>query len=111
GAYGDCVAGLFEFAGHEGEREYYYNNAGLQMDRFRRSIDAVRAGEPIPEDGYHCDYIRDLAEQPGDPVPAMLARIEATMERFRIHFDSWALESALEQRLPEVLPRRDTYGK
>jgi arginyl-tRNA synthetase len=39
----------------------------------------------------------------------MLASIERTMSRFRIHFDSWALQSTLEQRLPELLPRLDTY--
>ena len=39
----------------------------------------------------------------------MLEQIEATLERFRIHFDSWALQSELEQRLPEFLPRLDTY--
>ena len=44
-------------------------------------------------------------------MPRMLASIEATMERFRIHFDSWALQSELEQRLPELLPRLDTYEK
>ena len=44
-------------------------------------------------------------------MPKMLASIEATMERFRIHFDSWALQSELEQRLPEFLPRLDTYEK
>jgi arginyl-tRNA synthetase len=41
----------------------------------------------------------------------MLARIEASLERFRIHFDSWALQSDLERRLPEFLPRIDTYEK
>src|SRR4029079_6134860 len=41
----------------------------------------------------------------------MLARIEATLERFRIHFDSWALQSELAERLPELLPRVDTYEK
>ena len=41
----------------------------------------------------------------------MLASIEQSMERFRIHFDSWALQSELEQRLPEFLPRLDTYEK
>ncbi len=35
GAYGDCVARLLAFAGHTVEREYYYNDAGGQMDRFR----------------------------------------------------------------------------
>ena len=111
GAYGDCVARLLEFAGNEVEREYYYNDAGRQIERFRASVDAVRRGEPIPEDGYHGDYIADLASGDADPVARMLASIEATMERFRIHFDSWALKSELEVRLPEFLPRLDTYEK
>ena len=42
-------------------------------------------------------------------MPAMLAPIEATLERFRIHFDNWAQQSELEPRLPELLPRLDTY--
>jgi arginyl-tRNA synthetase len=41
----------------------------------------------------------------------MLASIERTMERFRIHFSSWALQSELERRLPELLPRLDTYER
>jgi arginyl-tRNA synthetase len=109
GAYGDSVARLLEFAGHEIEREYYYNDAGVQMDRFRDSVEAVREGRPVPEDGYHGDYIADLAALEGDPVPRTLEEIEATLERFRIHYDSWARQSVLEQRLPELLPRLDTY--
>ncbi len=111
GAYGDSVARLLELAGHDVEREYYYNDSGGQMDRFRASVEAVRKGEPIPEDGYHGDYVRELAEREGDPVPAMLEAIEQTLERFRIHFDSWAKQSVVEQRLPELLPRLDTYEK
>jgi arginyl-tRNA synthetase len=111
GAYGDCVARLLEFGGHTVQREYYYNDAGAQMDRFRASIDAIRRGEPVPEDGYRGDYVVELANQEGDPVPKMLASIEQTMERFRIHFDAWALQSELEQRLPEFMPRLDTYEK
>jgi arginyl-tRNA synthetase len=110
-AYGDSVARLFEFAGHEVAREYYYNDAGVQVDRFRASVEAVRRGEEPPPDGYHGDYIRELAALEGDPVPPMLDQIEATVERFRIHFDDWALQSVLEQRLPELLPRLDTYEK
>ncbi|HVW89867.1 MAG TPA: arginine--tRNA ligase [Gaiellaceae bacterium] len=109
GALGDCVARLLEFGGHEVAREYYYNDAGAQIDRFRASVDAVRRGEPVPEDGYRGDYIADLAKLDGDPVPHMLESIEKTMERFRIHFDGWALQSELEQRLPELLPRVDSY--
>jgi arginyl-tRNA synthetase len=111
GAYGDAVARLLEFAGHAVEREYYYNDSGAQMDRFRASVEAVRRGDEPPEDGYHGAYVHEVAAMEGDPVPVMLSRIEATLERFRIDFDTWARQSELEQRLPEVLPRLDTYER
>jgi len=111
GAYGDSIARLFDLAGHEVEREYYYNDSGGQMDRFRASVDAVRRGEESPEDGYHGEYIHDLAALKGDPVPLMLKEIETTLERFRIHFDTWRRQSELEVRLPELLPKLDTYEK
>jgi arginyl-tRNA synthetase len=109
GAYGDSVARLFELGGHEVEREYYYNDSGTQMERFRESVEAVRRGEEPPPDGYQGEYIKELAGLEGDPVPPMLQQIEATLEHFRIHFDTWALQSALQERLPEFLPRLDTY--
>jgi arginyl-tRNA synthetase len=111
GAYGDSVARLLTLGGHEVAREYYYNDAGRQMDLFRSSVEAVRAGEEPPEDGYRGAYIRELAAVAEDPVREMLGSIERTLERFRIHFDSWALQSELEQRLPELLPRLDTYER
>jgi arginyl-tRNA synthetase len=111
GAYGDSVARLLEFGGNQVTREYYYNDAGRQIDLFRASVDAVRRGEPVPEDGYKGEYIADLARLDGDPVPHMLKSIELSMERFRIYFDSWALQSELERRLPEFMPRLDTYEK
>jgi arginyl-tRNA synthetase len=109
GALGDCVARLLDFAGDEVEREYYYNDAGRQMELFRASVDAVRRGERPPEDGYHGDYVGELAADPGDPVPTMLQRIEDTLERFRIHFDSWMLQSELETRLPKLIEGLPTY--
>jgi arginyl-tRNA synthetase len=111
GAYGDSVARLLEYAGDEVQREYYYNDSGTQMERFRASVDAVRRGEEPPEDGYRGEYISDLAALPGDPMTPMLAQIENTLDRFRIHFDTWAKQSELEQRLDEFLPRLDTYDK
>ncbi len=111
GAIGDSVARLLAFAGHEVEREYYYNDSGVQVERFRASVEAIRRGEDPPEDGYRGEYVVELAQKGGDPVPEMLERIEATLERFRIHFDSWALQSELEQRIFEFLPRLDTYEK
>jgi arginyl-tRNA synthetase len=111
GAYGDSLARLFELAGHEVEREYYYNDSGGQMDRFRASVEAVRRGEEPPEGGYKGAYIDDLAALKGDPVPLMLTEIETSLERFRVHFDSFRRQSELELRLPELLPKLDTYEK
>ena len=111
GAYGDSVARLLEFAGDGVEREYYYNDAGAQMEKFRASVEARRRGEEPPEAGYRGAYIDELAASPGDPVPRMLQQIEHTLDRFRVHFDTWALQSQLEGRLAEFLPRLDTYEK
>ena len=79
------------------------------MELFRASVEAVREGREPPEDGYRGGYIEELARVDGDPVPPVLAQIEQTLERFRIHFDSWALQSELEKRVPELLERIDTY--
>jgi arginyl-tRNA synthetase len=103
------VARLLAFAGHEIEREYYYNDAGAQMERFYASVEAVRRGEDPPEDGYRGDYIAELARLPGDPVPPMLEQIEATLERFRVHFDTWSRESEFEAEVPEAIALLDTF--
>ena len=109
GAYGDSVARVLEFAGHTVEREYYYNDAGAQMERFHASVEAVRRGEEPPEDGYRGDYVAELAALSGDPVPAMLERIEEMLERFRIHFDTWERQSEIEVEVPEAIALLDTY--
>jgi len=109
GAYGDSLARVLELGGNEVEREYYYNDSGAQMDKFRASVDAARRGEEPPEDGYHGAYVVELAKVSGDPVPAMRAQIEESLERFRIHIDSWANQSEMEQRVAELLPKLDTY--
>jgi arginyl-tRNA synthetase len=109
GAFGDSVARLLAFTGNEVKREYYYNDSGAQMDSFRASVEAVRRGEEPPADGYHGDYIADIARVPGDPVAAMRKQIEDTLERFRIHFDSWVNQSEMEKRVADILPKIDTY--
>ncbi len=109
GAFGDSVARLLAFAGHDVEREYYYNDSGAQMDSFRASVEAVRRGEEPPADGYQGEYIAEIARVPGDPVAAMRKQIEDTLERFRIHFDSWVNQIEMEKRVAALLPEIDTY--
>jgi arginyl-tRNA synthetase len=108
-AYGDSVARLFEFAGDEVEREYYFNDVGRQIDLFRESVEARRRGEEPPAEGYTADYVRELAAEPGDPVERMLKVIEEELSEFRVPVDTWVLQREVAQEIPDVLPQLDTY--
>jgi arginyl-tRNA synthetase len=79
------------------------------MERFYASLDAIRRGEQPPEDGYRGAYMDELAAGEGDPVPAMLGQMEATLERFRVHFDTWSKETAVEAEIPEAVALLDTF--
>ena len=108
GAYGDAVARLLAFAGHDVEREHYYNDSGAQMELFRASVDAARRGEEPPENGYRGAYVAQLVQEE-DPVPAMMREMEASLERFRIAFDTFAYQSEVEQEAVEASGLLDTY--
>lgn len=68
-AIGDTVANLYEFLGYDVTREYYFNNAGNQMKKladsiYARYMQALGNNDfPFPEDGYHGDYIKDIAKE------------------------------------------------
>jgi arginyl-tRNA synthetase len=108
-AYGDAVARLLSFAGNEVEREYYFNDVGRQIELFRRSVEARRRGEEPPTDGYTGDYVREIAAEEGDPVERMLKVIEDELRAFRVPVDTWVLQRVVAERIPELLPRLDTY--
>jgi arginyl-tRNA synthetase len=108
-AYGDSVARVLAFAGHELEREYYFNDAGRQVDLFRASVEARRRGEDVPEGGYQGEYIDEIAQVDGDPVEHMLEEIRREVAAFRVDVDSWRRQGEIEREVPEVLPKLDTY--
>lgn len=123
-ALGDALARLLEAAGWETEREFYFNDAGGQMDRFGLSVEArylqlLGREAEVPQDGYHGAYIKDLArdiletegpslaELPPDErwvrlrdegARRALVGIGATLERFGVRFDSFFSERALADR-------------
>jgi arginyl-tRNA synthetase len=66
-AVGDSLCRLLSAGGYTVQREFYYNDAGAQIDHLARSVQARCLGltpdDPSwPEDGYRGDYIRDVAE-------------------------------------------------
>jgi arginyl-tRNA synthetase len=108
-AYGDSLARILTFAGHEVQREYYVNDHGGQVGRFGASIRARARGEELPEDGYHGEYVLDLAnriEGAADAdvdelarrgVDLMIEEVRATLHRYRVTFDRFFHERELHE--------------
>lgn len=84
-AVGDALGRLLEASGASVTREYYFNDAGAQIDRFALSLMAAAHGRPAPGDGYAGDYIADIAQQVLAAEPGLLERSEAEQqELFRM---------------------------
>ena len=112
---GDLLCRVLEAGGEQVTREYYFNDSGAQVRNLGASVLAVRAGDPVPEDGYHGDYVADLASElpagiaagaEGSPEAAtwetgrwaserIRAGIEATLDSLGVHFDVWKTEGSL----------------
>jgi len=71
-AVGDALGRVLEAAGADVVREYYFNDAGAQIDRFAQSLLAAARGEAAPEDGYTGDYVDDIASSIVTTQPAVL---------------------------------------
>jgi arginyl-tRNA synthetase len=117
-ALGDALGRVLTAAGADVTREYYLNDAGVQIDRFAESLRASVLGEPVPEDGYTGDYINDIAativtRHPGietlpvdealpifaaDGMELMLAEIAKTLSDFGVEFDVYFSEKAMRER-------------
>lgn len=114
-AVGDAIARVLEAAGAVVEREFYINDRGAQMDKFGASVMAVALGQPVPEDGYHGEYVHDLARQLVADNPAIVSlpdderfiafreaayalqlRLQQeVLDNFNTHFDVWYSERSL----------------
>ncbi|UQS23002.1 arginine--tRNA ligase [Amycolatopsis thermalba] len=83
-AVGDALGRVLQAQGAEVTREYYFNDAGAQIDRFVRSLIAAAKGEPAPEDGYAGAYISDIAAEVLRQEPSALSLPETERhETFR----------------------------
>ncbi len=107
-AYGDSLARILAFRGFDVTREFYINDYGSQIVRLAESVRALAAGEPVPADGYHGDYVAglvpaelartlDLDALGRAAVEACLARIRESLARFGVRFDVWFSERGLHE--------------
>ncbi|HSP36956.1 MAG TPA: arginine--tRNA ligase [Frankiaceae bacterium] len=116
-AVGDALARVLRASGAQVAREYYFNDAGVQIDRFAASLDAAARDAAVPADGYAGAYISDIAAavvdaRPGlldepeekrldafrrDGVELMFASIKANLHSFGVDFDVYFSERTLHE--------------
>ncbi|MBC7318161.1 arginine--tRNA ligase [Candidatus Bipolaricaulota bacterium] len=136
-ALGDVLANIFSELGWEVTREYYLNDEGRQIELLAQSLwaryrQALGDPQPIPEGGYHGDYLipigQELAERFGNAypewnaeakkvfrnevVPRMLRLIEEDLEAIGVRFDVWTREGDIIRKglVDEVLQRLRERG-
>lgn len=129
-AVGDALSRLLRAAGAEVATEYYFNDAGSQIDRFARSLMAAAKGDAAPEDGYGGAYISDIAtsivaKHPDvldrsdavdvfrvEGVALMFDEIKTSLDGFGVRFDTFFNEKDLHARdeLTQALDRLTAQG-
>ena len=125
GVLGDTLASVLQKSGADVWREFYVNDAGNQIEKFAKSLEAryfqIIKGEDaveFPEDGYHGDDIRELAqafyENEGDKyldcdektrhdalaqfgLSVNIPKMKADLARYGIQYDQWFFESSLHE--------------
>jgi arginyl-tRNA synthetase len=110
-ALGDAIATLLEWTNWNVSREFYYNDAGVQIENLAASVrawlESLKGSElQIPEGGYHGEYIREIAERYAAEtgahvdvkdfaVAALRAEQDLDLQAFGVKFDRYFLESSL----------------
>ncbi|MBN2059332.1 MAG: arginine--tRNA ligase [Deltaproteobacteria bacterium] len=140
-ALGDTICRILTFRGYEVVREFYVNDAGIQVRLLGESIfsrwkQKSDPGYPFPENGYHGDYIVELANQISSEKDItgmemeeavllcaemgknrMLKEIKRDLEQFRVSFDIWFNETDLytsgriEKSLEKIKEKGKIYEK
>lgn len=117
-AVGDALGRVLSAAGAKVTREFYINDRGNQMELFGASLRAAALGVPVPEAGYHGEYINEIAAEIKSAHPEFvdlpekesltafrdsgyslqLADQQRVLEGFRTHFDIWFSEKSLYEK-------------
>jgi arginyl-tRNA synthetase len=131
-AVGDALGRVLQAAGADVTTEYYFNDAGIQVDNYAASLDAAARGLPTPENGYGGAYIGEIAagvvernpgllDQPDekrlevfrvDGLDLMFQEIRQSLADFHVHFDVYFNEKLLHDQgeLDEAVARLREKG-
>ena len=117
-AVGDALVRLLRAQGAQVTAEYYFNDAGAQIDRFADSLLAAARHQPAPDDGYIGAYVKEIADKvvkihPGalglpsteatsifrsEGVALMFEEVKTSLASFGVHFDVYFAEKDLHER-------------
>ncbi|MEE0859676.1 MAG: arginine--tRNA ligase [Acutalibacteraceae bacterium] len=121
GALGDCLASVLQTAGYDVDREFYVNDAGNQIEKFKTSLEVrylqiYDSSVEMPEDAYqgaditaHATafneiygdkYLNTSSEERKQALcdyalPINIANLKKDLQKYRIEYDNWFLESSL----------------
>ncbi len=121
GALGDCLASVLQSAGYDVQREFYVNDAGNQIEKFKTSLEVrylqlYDSSVVMPEDAYQgmdiIEHAKNFDEIYGDKyvnvpseerrkalcdfaLPINIENLKKDLLKYRIEYDNWFLESSL----------------
>lgn len=121
GALGDCLASVLQTAGYDVQREFYVNDAGNQIEKFKTSLEVrylqiYDSSVEMPEDAYQgadiISHANAFNDKYGDKylgvsseerrqalcdfaLPINIENLKKDLQKYRIEYDNWFLESSL----------------
>ena len=138
GALGDSIAAAYDWAGFDVKREFYVNDAGNQINKFKISLEArylqlFDSSVEIPEDAYlgediinhakafaeiHGDkYVNTSAEERQNELcdfalPKNIQKLKDDLSKYRINYDCWYHESSLHEsgKVEEIIEKLKKSG-
>ncbi len=138
GALGDCLASCLDWAGYDVDREFYINDAGNQIEKFKTSLEVrylqlFDSSIEMPEDAYLgqdiIDHAKNFEAIHGDKyvnadkeerrqalcdfaLPINIAKLKTDLEKYRINYDNWFSESTLHNSgaVAEIIDKMKASG-
>ena len=138
GALGDCLASCLDWAGYDVDREFYINDAGNQIEKFKTSLEVrylqiFDSSIEMPEDAYLgqdiIDHAKNFEAIHGDKyvntpkeerrqalcdfaLPKNIAKLKTDLEKYRINYDTWFSESSLHNSgaVAEIIEKMKASG-